>query len=113
MSFERFSIKKVYYYTICAVTLFILLWGMVDVTSSLLSLTLFKGPSINSIDMPGVGQGGMAGEGKANAEPMVDEYYQSRMSLDRLQDSLSRLVVAGCVFLYASLRIRDLESKEI
>ena len=113
MSFERFSIKKVYYYTICAVTLFILLWGAVDAASSVLSLTLFKGPSISGIDMPSVGQGGMSAENKDAAQAFGDEYYQSRMTLDRLQDSISRLIVAGCVFLYASFRIKEIESKEI
>lgn len=111
MSFERFSIKKIYYYTICAVTLFILLWGAVDATSSVLSLTLFKSPSINSLDMPSVGQGAESKD--AAAQAFGDEYYQSRMTMDRLQDSIARLLVAGCVFLYASFRIREIESKEI
>jgi hypothetical protein len=108
MSFERFSVRKVYYYVICAATLFILLWGAVDVVSSVLSITIFKGPSVG-LDMPSA----TGGEGKAAAEPMIDEYYQGRMAMDRIGDSSARLIVAGCMFLYASFKVRELEGKDI
>ncbi len=111
MAFERISVKKVYYYVICAVTLFILLWGAVDVVGSVFSLTVFKGPSAG-IEMPSAQAGGMGAE-KGVSESMVDEYYQSRMAFDRLGDSAARLLVAGLVFLYSSFRIRELEAKEI
>ena len=112
MSFERFSVKKVYYYVICAVTLFILLWGAVDVISSVLTLTVFRGPSAN-LEMPSGPQPGSMGADKTASESFVDEYYQSRMAYDRIGDSAARLIVAGLVFFYASLRIKELESKEI
>jgi hypothetical protein len=113
MSFERVSVKKIYYYVICAVTLFMLLWGAVDVVSATLSMTVFKGPSVG-LDLPGGPQsmGGDAAKAAAD-QPMMDEYYQGRMTFDRIGDSAARLIVAGCVFLYASFRIRELESKEI
>jgi hypothetical protein len=113
MSFERFSVKKVYYYVICATTLFILLWGAIDVASAALSLTAFKGPTTGMDMSAGGPQSGMAGDARAAAEPMMDEYYQSRMAMDRMGDSLARLLVAGSVFLYASMKVRELESKEI
>jgi hypothetical protein len=109
MTFERITVKKLYYYVICGITLFILLWGAVDVVSSVLSLTVFKGPSIG-LDMPSDSQGGAS---KNAAEPMMDEYYQGKMAIDKIGDSMARLIVAGCVFLYASSRVRELESKEI
>lgn len=108
MSFERFSVKKMYYYVICGITLFILLWGAVDVVSSVLSITIFKGPSIG-LDMPGA----PGVEGKADAQPAMDEYYQGRMAMDRIGDSTARLLVAGCVFLYTSMKVKELEGKEI
>lgn len=108
MSFERFSVKKMYYYIVCGITLFILLWGAVDVVSSVLSITVFKGPTIG-LDMPGA----QGVEGKADAQPTMDEYYQSRMAMDRIGDSAARLIVAGCVFLYASMKVKELEGKEI
>jgi len=112
MSFERSTIKKVYYYVICGVTLFILLWGAVDIISSTLSITIFKAPSMN-LEMPRTSQSGGAGVEKAGIEPFVDEYYQSRMTYDRIGDSLARLIVAGGLFLYASFRIKELEGKDI
>jgi hypothetical protein len=112
MSFERSTIKKIYYYVICGVTLFILLWGAVDIISSTLSITVFKGPSM-SLEMPRTSQSGGAGGEKGAIEPFVDEYYQSRMAYDRIGDSFARLLVAGGLFLYASFRIKELEGKDI
>ncbi len=116
MAFERWSAKKVYYYVICAVTLLVLMWGAVDVVSSILSLTIFKGPSM-SMDIPGGPQStGLSTEGKGGGgdQPAAfDEYYQSRMIFDRMGDSVARILVAGVLFIYAGSRIRDLESKEI
>lgn len=110
MAFERLTIKKVYYYVVCAVTLLILMWGTVDIVSSVLSLTLFKPPSLG-LEVPSGTQGGAA-EGQASG-PSFDEYYQSRMSLDRIGDSIARILVAGAIFTYAGMRIRELEGKEI
>jgi len=109
MSFERWTAKKVYYYVVCAMTLFVLMWGAVDVISSLLSITLFRPPSL-SLDVPR-SQGGT--ETKGPIEPFVDEYYQSRMAFDRIGDSIARLLVAGGLFIYSSYRIKELEGKEI
>lgn len=111
MAFERFTTKKVYYYVVCAVTLFILMWGMVDVVSSILSVTLFKPPSV-SLEAPAVPPSAVEGKGGA-MEPSFDEYYQGRMALDRIGDSIARIIIAGIIFAYAGYRIRELEGKEI
>jgi len=111
MAFERLTIKKIYYYVICAVTLFVLMWGMVDTVSALLSVTVFKAPSI-SIENPTGPQGGAEGKGGA-AEPFFDEYYQGRMAFDRVGDSVARIIVAAIMFAYAGVRVRELEGKEI
>ena len=110
MAFERLTIKKVYYYVVCAVTLFVLMWGTVDIISSILSVTLFKPPSV-SLEAPSGPQAGA--EGKGATEPFFDEYYQGRMAFDRIGDSIARIIVAGIIFAYAGLRIRELEGKEI
>jgi hypothetical protein len=112
MAFERFTIKKIYYYVICALTLFVLMWGAVDVISSLLSMTLFKPPSVN-LEMPSGSKVSSAGPEKGMTEPFFEEYYQSRMTFDRIGDSLARILVAGGLFLYASFRIKEIEGKEI
>ena len=114
MAFERLTIKKVYYYVVCAITLFILMWGAVDVISSVLSLTLFKSPSVGLEAPTGPQSGSVGAEGKGGgAEPFFDEYYQGRMAFDRIGDSIARILVAGLIFTYASYRIRELEGKEI
>ena len=109
MSFERNETKKVYYYVICAITLFILMWGLVDMTSAVLSVTVFKPGA--SIDAPSIPQGGP--DAKAGGEPMFDEYYQGRMAMDRIGDSLARVIVAGLIFAYSSMKIKGMEGKEI
>ena len=111
MAFERLTIKKVYYYVVCAVTLFVLMWGMVDIVSSVLSVTIFKAPSV-SLEAPAGPQSGAEGKGGA-AEPFFDEYYQGRMALDRIGDSIARIIVSALLFTYAGYRIRELEGKEI
>ncbi len=112
MAFERLTIKKVYYYVVCLVTLFVLMWGMVDIVSSALSLTIFKPPSLG-IEAPMGQQGGTgAGEGQASG-PSFDEYYQGRMAVDRIGDSIARILVAAVIFTYAGYRVRELEGKEI
>lgn len=112
MAFERFTVKKIYYYVICAITLLVLMWGTVDIISSVLSVTLFKPPSL-SLEAPSSPKASSAGPEGKMAEPFFEEYYQSRMTFDRIGDSLARIIVAGCIFLYASFRIKELEGKEI
>ena len=111
MAFERLTVKKVYYYVVCAVTLFVLMWGTVDVISSMLSMTIFKSPSV-SLEAPSGPQSGAEGKGGA-AEPFFDEYYQGRMAFDRIGDSVARIIVSAVLFAYAGARVKELEGKEI
>jgi len=111
MAFERITVKKIYYYVICAITLFILIWGAVDVISSVLSITVFKGPSVG-LEAPSAGQSSVGAE-KGMSEPFFDEYYQNRMAVDRIGDSVARILVAGAIFIYASLKVKELEGKDI
>lgn len=113
MAFERLTIKKVYYYVVCAITLFVLMWGTVDIVSSILSLTIFKPPSLGLDVTTGPQGGGASANEQGAAGPSFDEYYQSRMSMDRIGDSIARIIVAGLIFAYAGYRIRELEGKEI
>jgi len=112
MAFERWTAKKIYYYVICAVTLFVLMWGAVDVVSAVFSMTIFRSPSIGMEGGPQGGDLGTDAKGAAGGATFED-YYQSRMVFDRVGDSLARILVAGGIFLYASLKIKELEGKEI
>jgi hypothetical protein len=111
MSFERNTTKKVYYYVICAITLFILMWGFVDMTSAVLSVTIFK-PSAG-MEAPSGPQAVSDAKAGGGDQPFFDEYYQGRMAMDRIGDSMARVLVAGIIFIYSSLKIKDLEGKEI
>ncbi len=102
------DVKKIYYYIICLITLFVLMWGVVDMVSATFSLYLFKSPSVSLESLGGAGAGGEI----KGAEPSIEEYYQRRMVFDRIGDSLARIVVSGLIFVYASWRVRKLERSE-
>lgn len=112
MALERVSVKKTYYYVICAVMLFILLWGAIDVASSVISYIVFRPPSVE-IESPTSAKGSMPQEGRGSIEPFIDEYYQSRMIFDRLGDSLARLIVASLAFGYFSYKLKEMEKTEL
>lgn len=73
--------KKLYYYTICGIAFFILMWGVIDLVSS------------------GAGLLGWHG-GASGPDQAFDAFYQQKMLLDRLWDSLARVIVSGLVFAY-------------
>jgi hypothetical protein len=95
--------KKIYYYLICLIALFVLFWGVVDLSGAAVGLTMVKGPSL-SLD-----QSGPMGSDKAS-EQYLDWYYQKKMLYDRLSDSLARIIVAGLVFGYSRIKVNELET---
>jgi len=101
--------KKIYYYIICLFAVFILIWGAIDVVSGILSLTFASPvpqyePAPEAEAPPGM-EGNVAG-------PFLEEYYQRQMVLDRIGDSMARIVVAGLVLAFATWRINLLEKTE-
>lgn len=101
------DLKKIYYYIICLITFFVLMWGIVDIVSATLSLTIFKAESVSLESAPGVE--GMFAERGGAAEPLIEDYYQRRMIYDRMGDSLARIVIAGAIFAYARWKIFKFE----
>ena len=96
------DLKKTYYYIICLVSLFVLLWGVVDLTSATVGLTMNNPAAVSlerATDTP-VDQ---------NGEPMMEMFYQKKMLYDRLWDSLARVVVAGLIFGYCRIKVSQLE----
>jgi len=112
MTLERITVKKSYYYVVCAITLFVLMWGTIDVVSSIISFVAFK-PQELQIESPTSPKGGLPSDVKGGGEPFIDEYYQSRMLFDRLGDSLARILVSGAIFAYFSYKLRLMEKTEI
>jgi len=104
------DLKKLYYYVICLITFFVLMWGIVDVVSATLSLTVFKGESASFEPAPPPEQAGAAAQDKSRmAEPLIEDYYQKKMLYDRIGDSLARIIIAGGVFAYARFKVSSLD----
>lgn len=95
--------KKVYYYLICLVALFVLFWGLVDLSGAAVGLTMIKNPSIT------LDQAGPMGSSDKASEQYLDLFYQRKMLFDRLSDSLARIIVAGLVFGYSRSKVNKLE----
>ncbi len=102
------SMKKIYYYIICLFAVFILIWGAIDVVSGIISLT-FASPVPSYEPAPEAepppSEGSIAG-------PFIEQYYQRQMILDRIGDSMARIVVAGLALAFATWRINLLEKSE-
>lgn len=111
MGLEKMSIKKCYYYVICALTFFILMWGAIDVVSSLVSVVVFRPPQL-AAESPTSSKDAYSSESKGAGEPYIDEYYQNRMIFDRLGDSIARILVSGAIFAYFSFRLKEMEKAE-
>ena len=90
--------KKLYYYIICLITFFVLMWGMVDLVSASMSLATFKVLPVISAEK--------------EIDPNFEAYYQKRMSLDRIMDALSRMLVSGAIFAYGKMRLKKLEGEK-
>ncbi len=89
------DLKKLYYYIIALIAFFILLWGIIDFVSASANLiaSRYLAPQLT---------------GKMT-EPGMEEYYQQRVSQDRIFDSLARIVVSGGIFIYAKAKLSKLE----
>jgi len=93
------DLKKLYYYLICLVSLFVLAMGAVDLTSSGIGLLTTR------LSAPPMEIAPPSSEG----EPGLDLYYQKRMLYDRLSDSLARIIISGLVFVYSRSKVNQLE----
>ncbi len=89
------DLKKLYYFIICLVSLFVLLWGVVDLGSSLAGISTSKVAAPYDQSMV-----------QDNAsEQSLDVYYQRKMFNDQLAYSLARIIVAGLVFVYSRMKV--------
>lgn len=78
------NINKIYYYIICLFASFILLWGVVDLISSVSTYVSTK--TISNYEK--------------NSDENIENFYQKKVAQDRLFDSFARIVVSGAVFVY-------------
>ena len=101
-------IKTIYSYVICLIAFVILLWGVVDVLSASISLVTAKAQPVSFENMPPEGGNFPSGDIKG-IEPSIEDYYQKRMVLDRVGDSLARILVSGAVFWFFSQKLKSAE----
>lgn len=95
------DIKKIYYYIICLVALFVFFWGIVDLSGSVVGLSTAR-PISSSLEQ--------AGPPSPESDQSLDVYYQKKMLYDRLSDSLARIIIAGLVFAYCRNKVNQLGS---
>lgn len=105
MTFSSLDLKRIYYYVICVMAFFVLMWGVVDLTSS--SLGIYNLQNTPMISMPAE-DSSLAPD---KSEQFFDTYYQQKMLYDRFGDSLARLVVAGLIFIYCRFTVSRLEKQ--
>lgn len=105
---SRETIKLVYQYVVCLIALVILLWGVVDIVSASVSLVTAKTQPATFDIMPPEG-GNISGGEIKGVEPSIEDYYQKRMVMDRVGDSIARIVVSGLVFWAFSSKIKSQE----
>jgi hypothetical protein len=106
MSLNDLDVKRIYYYAVCVMAFFVLMWGTVDLASSSIGLFSIKG-SFSSFTTP-AGEAPLASE---KGEQFFDAYYQRKMLFDRLWDSVARIVVAGIIFAYFRFTANKLEKQ--
>lgn len=101
------SFLKPYYYIICLITLIVLMWGMIDTVSAIGSVTL--GPALfpGISEVPSTESGDVVGR---DSGVPFENYYNKRLTFDRLLDSISRILVSGIIYAYARYRITKLEN---
>ncbi|MBN3033123.1 MAG: hypothetical protein JW873_03415 [Candidatus Saganbacteria bacterium] len=95
------NLQRAYYYIICLVALFVLFWGLVDLSGATVGLVMTRGTAF-SVNQPAAPF--------ADNEQSLDVYYQKKMLYDRLSDSLARIIFAGLVFAYCRGKVTKLES---
>lgn len=106
MSLNGLDLKKVYYYVICVMAFFVLMWGVVDLGSSSVGLMNLRG-NTPSFTLPAEAPA----MGPDKGEQFFDAYYQNKMLQDRFWDSLVRMIVAGLIFAYSRYTVNRLEKQ--
>ncbi len=105
MSVNNVDLKRLYYYVICVMAFFVLMWGVVDMSSSALGIYNLQNAPALSLPMNG------SAMSQDKSEQFFDTYYQQKMLYDRFWDSLARIVVAGLIFAYCRITVNRLEKQ--
>ena len=96
------NIQKVYYYVVCAMAFFVLLWGLIDFCSA--GTNILLGRSNLNYRLPPE-----TATMEAGGESFGGDVYQDRMLYDRLLDGIVRIIIPGLALGYFSYKIKKLE----
>ncbi len=100
MSLESLNIKLLYYYVISSIVFVILLWGVLDFTSTTGSLLLNRqDAAIKNNDASG-------------PELNLGDAYQKKFLYDRIIDSLMRIIIPGSIFFFCQRQIKSIEEEQ-
>lgn len=107
MPLSNLDHKKVYYYVICVMAFFVLMWGGIDFASSSVGLI--------NINLSAASYSNVQAEGaevvpQEKGDQFFDLYYQKKMLSDRFWDSLVRLIISGAIFIYCRRQIVKMEA---
>lgn len=107
------NLQKLYYYVICLIAAFILIWGAIDTLSASVSFMAYMSPGgdQSSINSPASAVEGSSAFATSEKETLFDDYYRKRIAGERLTDSLSRLIISGFIFGYARMKVKKLEEQ--
>lgn len=106
MPFSNLDHKKIYYYVICVMAFFVLMWGAVDLLSSSIGLVSIRAATTSA--PVAEGEGLLPPE---KGDQFFDTYYQSKMLQDRLWDSIARIIVSGAIFGFCRYKVERLEEE--
>ena len=108
MPFSNMDHQKIYYYVICVMAFFVLMWGTIDLASSslgLMNINKAAGQSVSSQTES------LSPTQTEKGDQFFDAYYQKKMLVDRFWDSLARVFIAGAIFGYCRFKAAKLEEK--
>ncbi len=108
MPLSNLDHKKIYYYVICVMAFFVLMWGTIDLTSSSLGLLSLRG---NATSLSSPQPGGDEAPLPEKGDQFFDSFYQKKMLIDRFWDSLARVIISGVIFAYSRKKVAALEEK--
>ena len=107
MPLSNLDHQKIYYYVICVMAFFVLMWGAIDLASSSIGLISLRSSATSEVAAEETTRSVEVDK----AEQDFDSYYQTKMLADRFWDSLARVLIAGTIFGYCRLKVAKMETK--
>ncbi|MFH1761940.1 MAG: hypothetical protein ABIA63_12650 [bacterium] len=106
MTSHMVPLEKIYYYLICLLTFFVLMWGAIDMVNVVSNFLL-----ATSSPFSYQGTGIVPGDESASPEgsESFERFYQRKILFERTLDSFARILVAGAIFAYSRRKLIKIE----